>query len=359
VALAHHADDNAETVLFQMVRGSGIDGMSGMRPKRELMPGVAVVRPLLTVTRSEIESYLQKEKQAYCVDSTNTDTSYSRNKIRCDIFPMLEEVNARAVAHINQSAMLLRELGDYLDGQVEMIAAKAFVEREAGLLVLGAELESLPGILKKELLHLAIGKAAGSGKDIGVDHVESLADLLELQVGRCISLPYRLRGRRVYEGILLEKMEETEDVACKESFWLELNGKEFNEKLQQGVVQAEVPDGVMSFSLEECSGECAEISKNTYTKCFDYDKIKGSFQIRTRQAGDYLIVDSDGHKKRLKEYFINEKIPSDKRDGLLLLTQDEKVLWVIGGRISADAKVDGNTKRILRVQISGGNYHEG
>lgn len=359
VALAHHADDNAETVLFQMVRGSGIDGMSGMRPMRELMPGAAVVRPLLTVTRAEIERYLQKEKQAYCVDSTNTDTSYSRNKIRCDIFPMLEEVNARAVAHMNQSAMLLRELGDYLDGQVELIAAKALIEREAGLLVLGAELEALPGILKKELLHLAIGKAAGSGKDIGVDHVESLADLLELQVGRCISLPHRLRGRRVYEGILLEKVEETEDVASREGFLLDLGAKEFEEKLQQGVVQVEVPEGVMSFSLEEYSGECVEISKNTYTKCFDYDKIKGSFQIRTRQAGDYLIVDSDGHKKRLKEYFINEKIPSDKRDAILLLAQDDKVVWVIGGRIGADTKVDENTKRILRVQIIGGNYHEG
>ena len=114
----------------------------------------------------------------------------------------------------------------------------------------------------------------------------------------------------------------------------------------------------MYLSLEECSGENVEISKNTYTKCFDYDKIKGSFQIRTRQAGDYLIVDNDGHKKRLKEYFINEKIPSDKRDTMMLLAQDDKVIWVIGGRISADTKVDGNTKRILKVQISGGNYHD-
>ena len=359
VALAHHADDNAETVLFQMVRGSGIDGMSGMRPMRELMPGVSVVRPLLTVTRAEIEEYLKEEGQEYCVDSTNADTSYSRNKIRCHIFPMLEEVNARAVTHINQSAMLLRELGDYLNGQVEEISAKALVEQEAGLLIAGEELRRLPAILKKELLHLAIGKAAGSGKDIGMDHVESLAELLERQVGRCISLPYGLRGRRVYEGILLEKAEVTEENSYVESFFLELDQKELEEKLRQGVERVEVPEGVMSFSLEECSGVCAEISQNTYTKCFDYDKIKGSFQIRTRQAGDYLIVDSDGHKKRLKEYFINEKIPSDKRDEILLLAQGDKVLWVIGGRIGADTKVDENTKRILRVQIIGGNYHEG
>jgi len=357
VALAHHADDNAETVLFQMIRGSGIDGMSGMRPIRELVPGVSVVRPLLMITRAEIEQYLQKAGQSYCIDSTNADTGYSRNKIRCHIFPMLEEVNAQAVAHINQSATLLRELGDYLNGQVEKIAEKALVEKETGLLILEEEWMPLPAILQKELLHLAIGKAAGSGKDIGTDHVESLADLLKRQVGRCVSLPYQLRGRRVYQGILLEKPQS--ECLCDESFYLELDGAELEEKLKQGVVCVEVPEGVMNFSLEPCSGESAEISKNTYTKCFDYDNIKGSLQIRTRRAGDYLVVDGDGHRKKLKEYFINEKVPSDKRDEMLLLTQKEKVLWVIGGRISADTKVNGNTKRILKVQILGGSYHEG
>lgn len=359
VALAHHADDNAETVLFQMVRGSGIDGMSGMRPKRGLVPGVEVIRPLLTVTRAEIESYLEKEGQAYCVDSTNADVGYSRNKIRCHILPMLEEVNVQAISHINQSAMLLRELGDYLNGQVEAIAQKALVANHTGLLIRAEEVVKLPEILKKEVLHLAIGKAAGSGKDIGLDHVESLADLLKLQVGRSIFLPYHLRARRVYEGIILEKIEAADEDGRKEFFYLELKEQELYEKLQQGTVTIEVPGGEMKFTLVKFNGESGEISKNAYTKCFDYDKIKTSFQIRTRQAGDYLILDDDGHKKRLKEYFINEKVPSDKRDELLLLTCDSKVLWVIGGRISADTKVDENTKRILKVQISGGNYHEG
>ena len=342
--------------MFQMVRGSGIDGMSGMRPKRELVQGVSVVRPLLNVTRDEIEVYLKKEGQAYCVDSTNTDVTYSRNKIRHRILPMLAEVNTQAVAHINQSALLLRELGDYIQGQVEDAALRVIKEQESGFVIVGAEWNRLPGILKKELLHLAIGKAAGSGKDIGLDHVELLAGLFTHQVGRSISLPYNIRARRVYDGVLLERIAERENV--KKEFGIELEKEAFEEALLRGMVIYEVPGGKMSFSLEECAGENTEISKNTYTKCFDYDKIKGSFQIRTRQAGDYLVVDEDGHRKRLKEYFINEKIPSDKRDTMLLLTQADKVIWVIGGRISADIKIDANTKRILKVQISGGDYHE-
>jgi len=359
VALAHHADDNAETVLFQMVRGSGIDGMSGICPRREMIPGIEVVRPLLTVTRRQIEAYLQKEEQVYCVDSTNEDVTYSRNKIRHKVLPMLEEVNARAVTHINQSAEMLRELGDYIKEQVNDAALRVLKEQEEGLLILEEGLKELPEFLKKELLHFAIGKAAGSGKDIGLDHVALLAGLLELQVGRGISLPYGVRARRVYDGVLLEKYTAAEEGKSREKFLLELDKQGFLEMLQQGTVMIEVPGGSMSFSLIDCVGENAEFSKNTYTKCFDYDKIKGSFQIRTRQAGDYLVVDDDGHRKRLKEYFVNEKIPSDKRDEMLLLTKEDKVLWVIGGRISADTKIDRNTKRILKVQIVGGEYHEG
>ena len=104
IALAHHADDNAETVLFQMLRGSGIDGLSGMKPKRNLSQGVDVIRPMLPVTRKEIEAFLESEKQSFCIDSTNEDIVYSRNKIRRVILPMLEEVNAKAVSHMNQSA---------------------------------------------------------------------------------------------------------------------------------------------------------------------------------------------------------------------------------------------------------------
>ncbi|MBQ8278858.1 MAG: tRNA lysidine(34) synthetase TilS [Roseburia sp.] len=357
VALAHHADDNAETVLFQMIRGSGIDGLGGMRPKRTLAEGVEVVRPLLRVTRSQIEVYLQEKGQSYCVDSTNEDVTYSRNKIRHEILPMLNSINAQAVAHMNRSAELLRELGDYLQEQMADVSRNVLRERADGLLILDEAFLTLPEILKKEVLHSAITKAAGSAKDIGLEHVELTAGLFELQVGRSLSLPYEVRAKRVYEGVLLKKGVSSEAVP-ETAFFLELSEEELFSQLQQGEVSVRVPDGVMKFSLSKISGENAEISKNTYTKCFDYDKIKGSFQIRTRRSGDYLIVDESGHRKRLQDYFINEKVPAEKRDEILLLTQADKVLWVIGGRISADTKVDGNTKEILKVQLTGGNYYD-
>jgi len=114
-----------------------------------------------------------------------------------------------------------------------------------------------------------------------------------------------------------------------------------------------IPDGA-SITTEEP----LEISKYKYTKCLDYDKMKGSFQVRTRRSGDYLIIDDSQHRKRLKEYFINEKISGKVRNQILLLAEEAKVLWVIGGRISADMKISEQTTKALKVQITGGNYYE-
>ena len=264
---------------------------------------------------------------------------------------------------------MLRELADYLDIQVQKAAETALLEQKESILLIKEEMDRLPDILKKELCHLAIAKVSGSAKDIGFEHIESLKGLLRLQVGRRLNLPYKVEARRVYEGVLLQKQNQKTD-SKEKNFFLNLSEEMFADRLLYETVSWEIVGGEVEFSLidekttdilhclTEDGKKEGEISKNQYTKYFDYDKIKGDFQIRTRQQGDYLVVDEAGHKKRLKEYFINEKIPADKRNEMLLFTQGAKVLWVIGGRISADIKVSKDTGQILKVQITGGKYHE-
>ena len=101
-----------------------------------------------------------------------------------------------------------------------------------------------------------------------------------------------------------------------------------------------------------------EIPKKTYTKWLNYDKIKRSLQFRKRAGGEYLIIDGQGHRKRLKEYFIGEKIPREHRDDIWLLAEGAHVIWVVGERIGADYKIEQDTGKILEIQISGGNYRE-
>lgn len=355
LALAHHADDNAETVLFQMIRGSGIDGLAGMQPKRKLDAQIEVIRPLLTMTRKQIEAYLENVGQTYCTDSTNMETIYSRNKMRQEVLPLLTEINTQAVSHINQSAAYLRELGDYLKDQVACAVEQTLCESEQGILIKKDALLKYPRIIQSELLHLAIAKAAGVAKDISANHVQSVCGLFDLQVGRQLSLPYGVIAKRRYEGVILGKEAKVEE----DEVFFHINKKELDEILLQGDFVVTLQDVKIRFQLQDIIEETAPILKNTYTKCFDYDKIRDSFQIRTRREGDYLIIDNAWHKKRLKEYFINEKIPAEQRGKMLLLTEGAKVLWVVGGRISADVKISNQTTKILKVQITGGNYHEG
>lgn len=358
IALAHHADDNAETVLFQMVRGSGIKGMRGIPAKRELTEQIVIIRPLLEVTRSEIELYLKEQGQEFCIDRTNMDMDYSRNRIRHGVLPELKKVNAKAVAHIAQSASMLGELSDYLEAEVARIIEKYCERSDSGVSIDSEVFGQYPSILQKEVVHRGLGEVAGSRKDIGSAHVESVIGLGGLQVGRRISLPYQMMAERVYGGVRIfsVKGQERNREEIDESF--EINETQLAQAMTKEGLCIAVRDGEVRLRIFDFNGKMGEIQKKTYTKWLNYDRIEGSLLFRKKAGGDYLTIDSAGHKKKLKEYFIEEKIPREQREHTWLLTEGAHVLWVVGGRISADYKIEANTKRILEVQMVGGNYYE-
>lgn len=354
IALAHHADDQAETVLFQMARGSGIHGLCGIRPKRALTDQAEIIRPLLSVTRREIEDYLKELGQEFRVDSTNWDTDYSRNRIRHKILPQLEQINSQAACHIAQSAENLSEIAEYLDKEVKALLPAVCRKEEEGYLILDALFQEYPTVLQKEAVLSVLGEVSGSRKDIGMVHVESVRSLAALQVGRQMTLPYGVCATRVYDGICLQRTvtEKTETLEYEID--------------REGLLRAEcgesltvtLPDGELLLRIFDFSGEIGEIPKKKYTKWMDYDKIKDRLRIRTRAAGDYLVIDTQGHRKKLKQYFVEEKIPANVRNKVWLLADASHILWVIGGRISADCRIQKSTRRILEIQITGGNYYE-
>lgn len=358
IALAHHADDNAETVLFQMARGSGIKGMCGIPSKRQLTGQVTIIRPLLGMTRSEIEEYLKEREQEFCIDSTNLDTDYSRNRIRHVILPELKKVNVKAVAHITQSAGILTELSDYLEGEVLRITDKCCGKTDKGLRLSDELFEGYPSILQKEVVHRILGEVAGSRKDIGNTHVESVINLFELQVGRRISLPYQMMAERIYGGIHIFTPETPETYRTEPEEMIEIREEQLAQAKSEKGVCIPVRDGELRLRIFDFDGKMGGIQKKAYTKWLNYDKIKNGLLLRKRAGGDYLTIDSAGHKKKLKEYFIEEKIPREQRECTWLLTEGAHVLWVVGGRISADYKIEANTKRILEVQMVGGNFYE-
>lgn len=353
IALAHHMEDNAETILFQMARGSSLTGLCGIQPVRKSEAGVSYIRPLLCLHREEVEHYLDMQGQCYCVDCTNQDLEYSRNYLRKVIIPELKNINRQVVAHIHETAAHLGEIRDFLDEQTLVQWSQIATVGKDIVLDL-SKLKQLHVVLQKEIIYKAIGIMAGGKKDISSIHVEQVLELFENQSGRETTLPNGVIAIRENETIRLFLSEKKSDKANAEAGMIQVTEEVLQRLLQQReTLSIPLLDGkqVMEISVFEKDILVDEIPRKTYTKWLDYDKIDKGFCIRTRQSGDYLICDVSGHRKKLKQYFVEEKIPVTKRDEIRILTQENLVLWVVGGRMSEHVKVTDETKVIMEITV--------
>lgn len=370
IAVAHHMDDNAETVLFRMFRGTGVPGLSGIAPISKMHYGetvstssacrekerMTVIRPLLCVTRAEIERYLEECGQVYCVDSTNFENFYSRNRIRNEILPIANGyINAQSVRNLNTLAQHAGKVTAYLERQAELLYEQCVNVGENSLEIAlqGEEEEVLLELVFRNCLY----RLAGKKRDISAVHIEALCGLCKKQVGSSLDLPYEIGAKRSYEGIRLfvkQKEENQKQKSEPKSFIFQ--------KTAGGIVQdVSVPFGkhcgclkfsvkeIMEFGTEPCT-EIRKIAQNDYTKCFDYDKIKGNISVRTPRDSDYLCIHPDGRKKLLKDYLVDAKVPKEERSDLYLVAEDDLVLWVLGKRTSENCRVSDETKRVLLIE---------
>lgn len=345
IALAHHKNDNAETLLMNLARGSGLKGLGGMQPVSGVM-----IRPLLCLERKEIEEYLKKQDVSYCTDETNSSDEYTRNRIRNHILPSLErEVNAKAVAHISETMEMLSGVQRYLEAETERYYRECVRRTDKNLLIIENPYENLPDIFQNSVIKKALACIAGAEKDIHAAHIGSVAELMTKQTGRRINLPYQITAKRCYEGVRLFRdmeMEETGSKAAEIAVDLSKDGEIRRE----------------NFVLRHWTAGAEEIeygkNEKIYTKCFDYDIMKCTIHLRTRLPGDYLTLDHTGKTQKLKSYFINEKIPQEERDRILLLAEGNHVLWVIGYRRGYAYPLKKGAKKIIKIKIDKGeNYY--
>lgn len=347
ITVAHHKNDLAETMVFRMARGTGISGLPGIRPVNG-----EIIRPLLGTERAEILDILERLQQDFVEDSTNQEEMYSRNCIRYRILPELQRLNGQAVAHLGQLSEQVREMTDYLEPVFENIYRSSVVKTENKCILPENVFQKLHPLERKEIMRRMLFQMADRRKDISSVHVEQLMDLMDRRPGKKIILPYELIAERTGEGITLMKARSLTDcVAARnnsvESTCIAVDTEEL-ERAGRWIISLGKRKSI-SFFLKNV-GEC-KIIKRDCVRYFDYDTIKYKLCLRTRQPGDYFIMDKEGHHKSLKRYFIDEKIPADRRDGILLLTEESHVLWILGGRISETCKVRPETRRVLAVHI--------
>lgn len=335
IAVAHHSGDQAETILHNLFRGSGLGGLKGMPYIRQ-----NVIRPLLDVSGEEIREYLRERGFSWKEDSTNHTDYYTRNRIRREILPAVEErINPGAGANILRMGKLAAMADGYLRQQAgQWLQTWALDEKDgAGSMFLPEKpFKEAETILQLYAVMEVLKELAGSSKDLGLVHAQATAELFDRQPGRRIDLPYGLEARREYGGIRIGRI------------------KAFSEKHREQAKAAEGPDFLPKPVFTVFSYKKGlSIPKNMYTKWFDCDKIKGTPVIRTRQPGDELAL-SPGVHKPLRRYMIDEKIPSELRDRIPVLADGNRVMWVIGYRISSDYKIDEATKRVFQAELPDG-----
>lgn len=328
IAVAHNLNDNSETVLFNLFRGSRLKGLTGISPMRG-----QIIRPLLCCSRNEIEQYLQENNLSYCTDSTNKETDYSRNRIRLKLMPYIKEnINQKAEYNIVNAAENLSQVYEYIYGEAQK-AYKIHVKDN----VLLNSAEDLNVVILQEVVRMWILENTGRLKDIKANHVNIVIGLLSNQVSKKSELPYGLKLIKTYEGVKV-LLENNEGKDSNGQTIIE-DGKIFNtEKI--------------TVTVENESFDKSNIPDLLYTKWLDYDKIKG-LTLRKRLPGDYIEISGSESgrsvKKKLKKYFIDNKIPQEERNNIWLLADGNHVVWIVGYRISEMCKVTDSTKRIIKI----------
>lgn len=361
-AVAHNENDQAETVLWNLLRGSGLKGLGGMQPVRE-----GVIRPLLFTSRADIERILRERGVGYRTDRTNLETEYTRNRLRLEILPYMEEhLNRGAVKHIAESSESLREAQDYIARRTAEAAGRCISGVPGGIILKLSEYERQDFYIQGELLRTCIRLCMGGRglKDIGRVHIRILRELAEKPCGKMQDLPGGLTARR-QEGVILfrrtapEHMEEKCEAASGDG------------KGRGSMDRAAVSDGGREEYLLPENGtltvgglrvetrricrkmvEPDEIFKEKkYTKWLSCDTIRGNVSFRRRRTGDYLVVNAQGGRKKLRDYMIDQKIPREERDRMWLVADGSHVLWLPGCRISEAAKVTEATETVLKITI--------
>ena len=285
--------------------------------------------------------YLKENGQAFVTDATNTDTAYSRNKLRHDVFPLLLQINDRAIEHINESAGQLAVMNDFYEEQLNEACDSMVSKKEDRVILEISRFESLHPALKSGVARECIHLASGRLKDITSTHIGTLVKLAGQQSGRKINLPYGIIAEKSFGEVILyagkcDDEKEEIHVTARELEALSATGEQKNIRLSA--------DGsYVTLCIQDFNGKMDEIPKKPYTKWFDYDKMKKGFEIRTRKAGDYIIVDDEGHHKKLKQVFTGDKIPAQQRAGLWLIARGSLVHAIIGYRSGCSALVTPQT----------------
>lgn len=320
IAVAHNRNDNAETMLLNLLRGSGSKGLCSIPKVRD-----NIIRPLIDVKREEIESYLKQKGQDFVTDKTNFECDYTRNKIRNQAIPVLMEINPRFLDSCARTSEIAKEENDFLD-----MCAQKLVELGETAYINKKEFLNAHKAIKARAIHFAYEYAAGTTKDLEKRHIDYITEnVKEDTLGNIIELGFNTVCYAEYERICFAQKQKI---------------KKFRYELDVGET-IEIPEAGMKVTAKYISKENIVYCENTEYFDFKTDAVV----LRNFEDGDLITPMGMKSPKKLKEIFINEKIPQRERSKKIIVEKND-ILCVIGVKRSDYFKINKKTDTVLMIK---------
>lgn len=339
IALGHNADDQVETVLLRLIRGSGLQGLKGILPIRE----GKVIRPLLEVGRGGIESFAIEKKIPFLVDSSNLKKDYLRNRIRLALIPLIErEYQPNFKEAVLRTSIILREENDYLEKGAEEAYQKIIQEERDSLSFKFSEYQSLHQAIQWRVIKKILGRIYDGGivKEEGEwsDVHKIYQKLHQSSPSFLLELPHEVWVEKRYDIVLLGKG----GVKPLPPFEVELlsPGRTIIEEIGKEVV------------IEEANRDkFRNYSGPSTTALMDYESLQFPLKMRNFRPGDRFYPLGVKGTQKLKDFFIDHKVPKFERPKIPLLISGEMIAWIVGYRIDERVKVTEKTKKVLTVTV--------
>jgi tRNA(Ile)-lysidine synthase len=322
IAIAHNLNDNIETLLINLIRGTGISGLTGMKSKSK-----RIIRPLLFATREKITEYCTTRNISFRDDKSNSETKYTRNKIRHLVIPLLREINPSIEETLNQTATRLSGINEIVSAYTEGIRKLVSVKKGKATIFY---IDKLKELKSGEAVIFELFRPFG----IADTTSENLIKIMDGRSGSQVFTPtHRIIKNR--NELLVYRFE------TPANRYFVINNIE-NLSNTPHVVSVAVITELTGFKIPD----------DPYIGCFDYEKVRFPLIIRKWERGDYFYPLGMKQRKKLSDYFIDRKFSLIKKEKALILESAGKIIWIIGERIDESSKVKGSTTKILKIQAA-------
>ncbi|WP_042171289.1 tRNA lysidine(34) synthetase TilS [Paenibacillus gorillae] len=342
IALAHHGDDQAETVMMRLLRGTGLTGLSGMAIKRR-EKNVQLIRPLLRMNKSDLMQYCSEHEVPYCLDSSNNERYYFRNVIRLDVLPYLTQFNPQLSQSLRKLADVAGAEDDWMEQQAEERFAELVASSPGECKVRSSDLTSLPVALQRRLIKLILNYLSNNTVSAAFEHIEAmrLAARTDAPSTWRFDAGAGIRCMREYEVLRWIRSVSFASGSAENS--------DYEYELDRSAESWQVSEGGLTLVALH-NGQVKAKGRNE--ACFDAEKVVFPLVVRNRRPGDRISVLGLNGSKKVQDMFVDEKIaPSVRERYPLLFDAEGRLLWIPGIRRSGHALVDEATTEFLFIRL--------